>query len=324
VPEEAIASAPALPESVDATVASLARGDYLAARSLATAVFLALRLGRPLFLEGETGVGKTEIARVLARVLGRDLLRLQCYEGLDLASAAYEWNYPRQLLAIRLTEAGAAPAAGEGMPALYAREFLVERPLLRAVAHRGPPPVLLIDELDRADEPFEAFLLELLADYQITIPELGTVRAAAPPIVIITSNRTREIHDALKRRCFYHWLDFPEFETERRILALKAPAAAADLSMQIVAYVQALRRAALFKAPGVSETIDWAHALVALDAMRLTPQLVEDTLGTLLKYQDDIARIRGSEAARLLREIEVELAGSRARPGAGSEPGACT
>ena len=300
---------PPLPATVDETVTLLARGDYLAPRSLATAVFLALKLQRPLFLEGETGVGKTELARVLAHTLGRELLRLQCYEGLDLASAAYEWNHARQLLAIRAGEAAGSKADGEAIRTLYGPEFLIERPLLRAVAPRnGPPPVLLIDELDRADEPFEAFLLELLADYQITIPEIGTVAAKDPPIVVITSNRTREIHDALKRRCFYHWLDYPEFETESRILAVKAPTAAADLTRQVVAYVQTLRKSELFKAPGVSETIDWAHALVALDATRLTPQVVEDTLGTLLKYQDDIARIRGSEAARILQQIEDELA----------------
>ena len=299
----------ALPDSVDATATLLASGDYVAHRSLSTAVFLALRLARPLFLEGETGVGKTELARVLAHTLGRELLRLQCYEGLDLASAAYEWNHARQLLAIRRAEVAGDAASVRGTEALYEREFLIERPLLRAVTKRaGPAPVLLIDELDRADEPFEAFLLELLADYQITIPEIGTIAATVPPIVIITSNRTREIHDALKRRCFYHWLDYPDFDTELRILRIKAPHAAADLSRQIVAYAQSLRRSELFKAPGVSETIDWAHALVALDATRLTPQLVEDTLGTLLKYQDDIARIRGSEAARLLQEIQDEMA----------------
>lgn len=304
-----------LPTSIDETATLLAGGDYLAPRSLATAVFLALRLGRPLFLEGETGVGKTELARVLARTLQRELLRLQCYEGLDLASAAYEWNHARQLLAIRAGEAAGSGGAESNLRSLYAPEFLIERPLLRAVARReGPPPVLLIDELDRADEPFEAFLLELLADYQITIPEIGTVVAARPPIVVITSNRTREIHDALKRRCFYHWLDYPDFETERRILAVKAPTAGADLTKQIVAYVQSLRRSELFKAPGVSESIDWAHALVALNATRLTPAVVDDTLGTLLKYQDDIARIRGSEAARLLQQIEEELAGLASEP----------
>jgi len=308
VPEAPRNDGSALPGSVDDTAALLARGDYLAARSLSTAVFLALRLTRPLFLEGETGVGKTELACVLARTLGRELLRLQCYEGLDLASAAYEWNHARQLLAIRSAEAPGAPADARDTQALYAREFLIERPLLRAVSQReGAAPVLLIDELDRADEPFEAFLLELLADYQITIPELGTIAATEPPIVVITSNRTREIHDALKRRCFYHWLDYPDFDTELRILMLKAPGAAAELSRQVVAYVQSLRRAELFKAPGVSETIDWAHALVALDATCLSPQLVEDTLGTLLKYQDDIARIRGSEAARLLQQIQDEM-----------------
>ncbi len=300
------AQAPALPQSVDDALALLERGDYIAARSLATAVFLCLRLARPLFLEGEAGVGKTEIANVLSRALGRELLRLQCYEGLDVASAVYEWNYSRQMIAIRLAEARGEGGGEQLGRDIYTRDFLIQRPLLEALEPRASgAPVLLIDEIDRADEPFEAFLLEVLADFQITIPELGTIRATEPPIVVVTSNRTREIHDALKRRCFYYWVDYPDAQAERRILELKAPGAAAALSRQLVAFVHALREQDLFKAPGVAETIDWAHALTQLDVVELTPQSINDTLGALLKYQDDIARIQGSEAARLLGEIQT-------------------
>ena len=293
-----------LPENVSGAEELLADGDYVAGRDLATVVFLALRMHRPLLLEGEAGVGKTEIAKVLASVLDRRLIRLQCFEGLDLASAAYEWNYPRQMVAIRLHEAeGRAGHIGDS---LYAPEFLIERPLMQALRKddRGPP-VLLIDEIDRADEPFEAFLLELLSDFQITVPELGTIRADTPPIVIITSNRTREVHDALRRRCLYHWVDYPSLEAEKRILALKAPQLAEQLRDQLVAFIHRLRNLELFKSPGVAESIDCAHALTRLDAVTLTPDLINDTLGSLLKYQDDIARVQGSEAARLLAEIQA-------------------
>jgi len=268
-------------------------------------VFLALSMGRPLLLEGEAGVGKTEIAKVIAATLGRDLIRLQCFEGLDLASAAYEWNYPRQMVAIRMAEAeGTAADIGSS---LYTRDYLIERPLLNALSeHDGGPPVLLIDEIDRADEPFEAFLLELLSDFQISIPELGAIKAKAPPIVVITSNRTREVHDALRRRCLYHWVDYPTHEAESRILALKAPTLAADLREQLIAFIHKLRDEDLFKCPGVAETIDWANALTQLNVVTLTADVVNDTLGSLLKYQDDIAKVRGSEAARLLSEIQAQ------------------
>jgi MoxR-like ATPase len=298
-----------LPASVDETLALLARGGYVADRSLATALYLALSLGRPLFLEGEAGVGKTEIAKVLAGTLGRKLLRLQCYEGLDLASAVYEWNYPRQMLEIRLTEAIGDRDRDSLAEDIFAPKFLIRRPLLQALEpDLAGPPVLLIDELDRTDEPFEAFLLEVLSDFQITIPEIGTVKAPEPPIVIITSNRTREVHDALKRRCFYHWVDFPDAERERRIVEVKAPGVAAALSAQVVAFVQKLRDEDLFKLPGVAETLDWAQALTQLDRLELDPRTIDDTLGTLLKYQDDIQKIGGSEAARLLAEVRAELA----------------
>ena len=304
----------ALPTSIDHTLARLAALDYVADRQLATCVYLALKLQRPLFLEGEPGTGKTEIARTLAAMLGRPLIRLQCYEGLDLAGAAYEWNYGRQMMEIRLAEvvAGAAGAAGAGAAGakanrdalaadLFSERFLTKRALLQAIDPANPvPPVLLIDELDRADEPFEAFLLELLADYQITIPELGTVKAAQPPIVILTSNRTREIHDAVKRRCLYHWLDFPDAPRELDILQRRVPGAGPELARQIVAFVQQLRRIELYKLPGIAETIEWARALMALDTVVLDPLVIGHTLGVLLKYQDDIARLSGSEAARLL------------------------
>ena len=293
-----------LPRNVEEMRALLESGAYVADRSLATAVLLALRLGKPLFLEGEAGVGKTEIAKVLAKTLDRRLIRLQCYEGLDIASAVYEWNYSRQMIEIRLAEATGAKSREELSEDVFSRRFLIERPLLQALnAHEQGPPVLLIDELDRADEPFEAFLLELLSDFQVSIPEIGRIEAAEPPIVIVTSNRTREIHDALKRRCFYYWIDYPSAERELRILEVRCPEAPQDLSRQVVAFVQRLREEDLFKSPGVAETIDWSRALSALDALALEPAAVDDTLGALLKYQDDIAKVRGSGAARILAEI---------------------
>jgi MoxR-like ATPase len=290
-----------LPASVAETAALLARGDYIADRALATSVHLALTMQRPLFLEGEPGTGKTEIAKVLAAQLGRRLVRLQCYEGLDLAAAAYEWDHARQLMEIRLAEtAGTAGAALR--QSLYAPEFLLRRPLLSAIDPALPPAVLLIDELDRADEPFEAFLLEVLGDFQITIPELGTIAATTKPVVIITSNRTREVHDAIRRRCLYQWVDYPDAVRERAILAARAPGVPALLSAQVVAFVQRIRTTDIFKLPGVAETIDWASALAALDETELAPGAVDDTLGALLKYQDDIAKIRGEVAARLTEE----------------------
>ena len=300
-----------LPASVDATLALLERADYVADRSLATAVHLALHLKRPLFLEGEAGVGKTEIAKVLAATLERRLIRLQCYEGLDIAAAVYEWDYARQMIEIRLAEA-AEEERGEIESTIFSDRFLLKRPLLQALEPDiAGPPVLLIDELDRTDEPFEAYLLELLSDFQVTIPEIGTIRAKEPPIVVITSNRTREIHDALKRRCFYYWIDYPSAARELEILKRKAPGAGERLSRQVVAFVQELRRMDLFKLPGIAETIDWTEALMQLDVLELTPQVVNDTLGALLKYQDDIARIQGSEAARLLEQIKAEAAAAR-------------
>jgi MoxR-like ATPase len=306
----------ALPANIDAAQELLARGHYVADRALATAVFLALKLKRPLFLEGEAGVGKTEIAKVLSNTLGRDLLRLQCYEGLDVAAALYEWNYARQMLEIRLAEA--APGhQGEGdrgklAADIFSERFLIKRPLLQALEPnpRGAP-VLLIDELDRTDEPFEAFLLEVLSDFQATIPEIGVVKAAEPPIVIITSNRTREIHDAIKRRCYYYWVDYPNAARELEILRLKVPAASLDLAQEVVAFVQKLRGRDLFKLPGVAETIDWADALIQLDQTTLDPEAVDNSLGALLKYQDDIAKIRGTEAAQILDEIRQEITASR-------------
>jgi MoxR-like ATPase len=299
-----------LPSSVPETLDLLARGSYVAERSLATAAYLALKLRRPLFLEGEAGVGKTEIAKVLAETLGRKLIRLQCYEGLDVASAVYEWDYPRQMIEIRLAEA-AEESRETVEDEIFSERFLIRRPLLQALEpDTGGAPVLLIDELDRTDEAFEAFLLEILSDFQVTIPELGTVKAEQPPIVVITSNRTREIHDALKRRCFYHWVDYPSAERELEILRVKAPGAAEALSKEVVAFVQKLRGMDLFKLPGVAETIDWTQALMQLDVLALSPQAVDDTLGVLLKYQDDIAKVQGSEAQRLLTQVKAELAQS--------------
>ncbi len=298
-----------LPQSIDDAAELLAAGDYIADRSLATTVFLSLKMGRPLFLEGEAGVGKTEIAKVLATILGRRLERLQCYEGLDVAAAVYEWNYAAQMIEIRLAEAEGVTQRSRIADDIFSERFLIKRPLLRALeADDAGAPVLLIDELDRTDEPFEAYLLEILSDFQITIPEIGTVRAAEPPIVVITSNRTREIHDALKRRCLYHWVDYPNAERELAILGLKAPGAAERLSHQVVGFVQELRHMDLFKLPGISETIDWTTALMQLDRLELDPETINDTLGALLKYQDDIAKIRGSEAARILEQVKGDLA----------------
>jgi len=300
----------ALPTSIDDTLARLSALDYVADRQLATCVYLALKLQRPLFLEGEPGTGKTEIARTLATMLGRPLIRLQCYEGLDLAGAAYEWNYGRQMMEIRLAEAtgGGAKESRDALAnELFSERFLTKRALLQAIDPANPvPPVLLIDELDRADEPFEAFLLEVLADYQITIPELGTVKATQPPIVILTSNRTREIHDAVKRRCLYHWVDFPDAKRELDILQRRVPGIGPALAAQIVAFIQKLRSIELTKLPGIAETIEWTRALMELDAMVLDPEVIQHTLGVLLKYQDDIARMQGSEAARLLDQVREE------------------
>lgn len=299
----------ALPASIDATSALLEAGDYLADRSLATTLFLSLKMQRPLFLEGEAGVGKTEIAKVLSTLLGRRLLRLQCYEGLDVASAVYEWNYARQMIEIRLAEAEGIRDRARVGEDVFSPKFLIERPLLQALRlYDNEPPVLLIDELDRTDEPFEAYLLEVLSDFQITIPEIGTIKAPKPPIVVITSNRTREIHDALKRRCLYHWVDYPDAKRELAILRRKVPGADQRLAREIVGFVQELRQVELFKLPGIAETIDWAQALTSLNALTLDPTMVNDTLGVLLKYQDDIARIQGSEAAAILSKVQSELA----------------
>ena len=304
-----MATQPLLPQGIDETQARLLEHDYVADRQLATAVFLGLKLERPLFVEGEPGTGKTEIAKVLARALGTELIRLQCYEGLDVSQAAYEWNYARQMLEIRLGEA--AHESREQMAAqLFSERFLIARPLLKALQPHPAPPVLLIDELDRADEPFEAYLLEVLADFQITIPEFRSVLAARPPVVVITSNRTREIHDAVKRRCIYHWVDYPDAARELEIVRRKVPGAREALSRQIVAFVQGLRTLDLYKLPGLSETIEWGRALLALDRLSLDAQTVDDTLGVLLKSQDDIARVRGSEAAHLLERITAGAAGA--------------
>ena len=291
-----------LPASIDDAAAQLLAQGYVAQRELATAAFLALRLQRPLFLEGEPGTGKTELAKALATMLGRPLIRLQCFEGLDMAAAAYEWNYARQMLEIKTSDGGMSADD------LFSRRFLIPRALLQALEQPGPP-VLLIDELDRADEPFEAFLLEVLSEFQITIPELGTIKAAEPPIVIITSNRTREIHDAVKRRCLYHWVDFPDAARELEILRQRVPGAPEALARQVVAFIQGLRLLDLYKLPGVAETIEWSRALLELNAVVLDPETVQQTLGVLLKYQDDIARVQGSEAARLLEQVRMQLHG---------------
>jgi len=296
-------------QSIDEVQAALSAQGYVCGRPLATVVFLSLRLGRPLFLEGEAGVGKTEIAKALAAALGRRLIRLQCYEGLDASSAVYEWNFAEQMIAIRTAEAAGGADRDVLKSELFTEEYLIARPLLEAMRPQpGGAPVLLIDELDRTDEPFEAFLLEALSDFQVTIPELGTVAAPEPPIVILTSNRTREVHDALKRRCLYHWVDYPSFDRELEILHARAPEAAEALSREIVGFVQRLRTEDLFKKPGVAETIDWAKCLLALDVMTISPEVIADTLGAILKYQDDIARLQGGEAARLLEEVRGELA----------------
>ena len=297
-----------LPTSIDDTEARLLALDYVPERALATTVYLALKLQRPLFLEGEPGTGKTEIAKTLATMLGRPLIRLQCHEGLDLAGAAYEWNYARQMLEIRLGEVD-GKARGQLAQELFSDRFLIRRALLQAIDPAQPvPPVLLIDELDRADEPFEAFLLEVLSDFQITIPEYGTVKAITPPIVVLTSNRTREIHDAVKRRCLYHWVGFPDAAREKTILERRVPGAPQKLAAEIVAFVQRLRELELYKLPGIAETIEWTRALMELDALVLDPETINHTLGVLLKYQDDIAKVQGSEAARLLEQIRRETA----------------
>src|SRR6202142_2761398 len=297
-----------LPTSIEATLDLLAKADYIADRSLATVLYLALRMGRPLFVEGEAGVGKTEIAKVLSATLGRRLIRLQCYEGLDISSAVYEWNYGAQMIAIRLGEAEGNADRERLEHDVFSERFLIKRPLLQALEpDPAGPPVLLIDEIDRTDEAFEAFLLEVLADYQVTVPELGTVKAAQPPIVVITSNRTREVHDALKRRCLYHWVGYPDAQRELRILRARVPGIGKKLSDQVVAFVQTLRKEDLFKSPGVAETLDWAGALTELDAVALDPATVSDTLGVLLKYQDDIARLDGDKVKSLLDEVKSEL-----------------
>ncbi|MDP2119109.1 MAG: MoxR family ATPase [Hoeflea sp.] len=298
-----------LPTSIDETLAMLQAHDYVASKALATVLFLALRMKRPLFLEGEAGVGKTEIAKVLAKALDRPLIRLQCYEGLDVSSAVYEWNYPAQMLEIRLAEATGEDDRSTIERNIFSERHLIRRPVLQALEGTGGrAPVFLIDELDRTDEAFEAFLLEILSDYQVTIPELGTIVAEEPPIVIITTNRTREIHDALKRRCLYHWVDYPSAAVELEIVRLKAPGCHEELSRQVVAFVQKLRQMDLFKSPGVAETIDWATALTELDRLALDPETVSDTLGTLLKYQDDIARIESGAGREMLAEVKAELA----------------
>src|SRR6476620_3492774 len=315
------AGARAVPASIDDTLKLLGEADYLADRSLATVLFLALRMGRPLFLEGEAGVGKTEIAKVLASTLGRRLIRLQCYEGLDVSAAVYEWNYAEQMIAIRLAEAAGSVDRDRLSHYVFSERFLIKRPLLQALEpDAAGVPVLLIDELDRTDEAFEAFLLEVLADNQVTIPEMGTVKAEHPPITVITSNRTREIHDALKRRCLYHWVGYPTAERELKIVRAKVPGIAAKLSQEVVSFVQALRKEDLFKSPGVAESLDWAAALTELDVVALDPATVSDTLGVLLKYQDDIARIDGTKIKHLLDEVKSELRAAEEHHGRMSGP----
>ena len=295
---------------IDSVQTKLAEQDYVCSRALATVVFLSLRLGRPLFLEGEAGTGKTEIAKAIAASFGRRLIRLQCYEGLDASSAVYEWNFAEQMIAIRAAEATGGVERDSLKAELFTEEYLIARPLLEAMKPQaGGAPVLLIDELDRTDAPFEAFLLEALSDFQVTIPELGTIKAPEPPIVILTSNRTREVHDALKRRCLYHWVDYPDFETEMSIMQARVPEATQALSQEVVAFVQKLRGEDLFKKPGVAETIDWAKCLLALDAINLSPEVISDTLGAVLKYQDDIQKLQGSEAKRILDEAKSTLPG---------------
>ena len=295
-------------DSITSLQKKLASARYVCGRPLATVAYLAIKLRRPLFLEGEAGVGKTEIAKAVAASLGRELIRLQCYEGLDAASAVCEWNFPAQMIAIRTAEASGDVDRSLLKKELFDEEFLIERPLLSALRHRGSkPPVLLIDEIDRTDEPFEAFLLEALSDYQITIPELGTIKANRPPIIVLTSNRTREVHDALKRRCLYHWVEYPDFETEMRILGERAPDAPETLSREIVAFVHRLRAEDLFKKPGIAETLDWARCLIALDAVALSPDVIADTVGAVLKYRDDIQKLQGSESRRILDEVRVAL-----------------
>ena len=295
--------------SIDDVQNKLSEQGYVCSRALATVVFLSLKLGRPLFLEGEAGVGKTEIAKAMAAVLGRKLIRLQCYEGLDASSAVYEWNFPAQMVAIRTAEAAGGSNKDALQTELFSDQYLIKRPLLEAMQpDENGAPILLIDELDRTDEPFEAFLLEALSDFQVTIPELGTIKAPEPPIVILTSNRTREVHDALKRRCLYHWVDYPNFDREVNILNARAPEVSQALSEEVIAFVQALRTEDLFKKPGVAESIDWAKCLLALDVVSLSPEVISDTLGAVLKYQDDIAKIQGSEAKRILDEAKSGLA----------------
>ena len=298
-----------VPQTIDETLKMLAGADYVADRALATVLFLSLRMNRPLFLEGEAGVGKTEIAKVLASALGRRLIRLQCYEGLDVSSAVYEWNYAAQMIEIRMEEAVGKVDRSDMEKNVFSEKYLIRRPVLDALTGKaGAAPVFLIDELDRTDEAFEAFLLEILSDYQVTVPELGTIRAEEPPIVIITTNRTREIHDALKRRCLYHWVDYPNAERELEIVSRKVPQANRRLSAEVVRFIQKLREIELFKVPGVAETIDWASALTELDKIALDPETISDTIGVLLKYQDDIARIEQGEGRRILNEVKAELA----------------
>ena len=302
-----------LPDSIDETASLLAQGGYVGDRALATVLFLSLKMGRPLFLEGEAGVGKTEIAKVLSATLGRDLIRMQCYEGLDVSSAVYEWNYPSQMIDIRLAEASGDQDRTSIERSIYSERHLIKRPVLQALSgETGRAPVFLIDELDRADEAFEAYLLEVLSDFQVTIPELGTIKAAEPPIVIITTNRTREIHDALKRRCLYHWVDYPDAQRELQIIEQKVPRANGRLAKELVTYVQKLRTMDLFKSPGIAETLDWASALTELDKVAIDPETVSQTIGVLLKYHDDISRIQGSEGKKLLDEVKASLTGAAA------------
>jgi MoxR-like ATPase len=307
-PSAEIVSPRPVPQNIDETLALLGQADYVADRALATVLFLSLRMGRPLFLEGEAGVGKTEIAKVLAAALGRRLIRLQCYEGLDVSSAVYEWNYAAQMIEIRMEEAAGTVNRAAMEKNVFSEKYLIRRPVLEALSGtKGAAPVLLIDELDRSDEAFEAFLLEILSDFQVTVPELGTIKAEEPPIVVITTNRTREIHDALKRRCLYHWVDYPDAARELEIVRRKVPEANSRLAAEVVEFIKKLRGLDLFKLPGVAETIDWAGALTELDKVALDPETVSDTIGVLLKYQDDIARLESGEGRRLLAEVKAEL-----------------